>query len=67
MNAAELMRALRKLGATFEPSRGRGGHQMVVYNGRVSYIPVHGGKRELGAGLLHRILKDLGVNRNDLR
>ena len=65
MNAQELIRKLKRLGATIDPSRGRGGHRMVVRDGRVTFIPVHGGNRELGSGLVHRILKDLGLRKKD--
>lgn len=60
MNAKELQRYLRKLGATFENHRGGSGHQTVYLNGRKSQLPMHG-KRELGTGLIQKIKKQLGI------
>jgi mRNA interferase HicA len=61
MNSAELMRLLRKHGCTFETHRGGSGHQTVRRGDRKTIIPVHGASRELGKGLVNKILKDLGI------
>jgi len=61
MNASELKRLLSKEGATFETHRGGSGHMTVKLGGRTSQLPMHGSNRELGAGLVNKILKDLGL------
>ena len=61
MNAAELMKLLRKHGCTFETHRGGSGHQTVRRGNRTSVIPVHGSSKDLGKGLVAKILKDLGI------
>lgn len=66
MNAQELLRKLRKLGAEIDADHGKGGHIGLRLNGRVSYLPMHG-KKEIGKGLLHSILKQLGLTERDLR
>jgi mRNA interferase HicA len=61
MNAAELKRLLAKHGATFETHRGGSGHLTVRLNGRKTQLPMHGSNKELGSGLVNKILKDLGL------
>ncbi len=61
MNAQELKKWLAKQGCTFEPKRGGGGHIVVRRGDRRSEIPMHGSRKELGTGLVNRILKDLGL------
>ena len=58
MNANQVKRFLRKLGATFEP--GKGGHLKVRLNGRASVLPMHGSK-DIPQGTWRAILKQLGV------
>ena len=55
MNAKELRRYLKKRGRTFETHKGGSGS-------RTSQPPMHGGSRELGTGLVRKILKDLGLD-----
>ncbi len=59
MNSREAMRYLRKRGATFTPAKG--GHMRVILAGRFAILPMHGHGKELGKGLWHKILKDLGL------
>ncbi len=59
MTSAELKRWLTKQGANFEP--GKGGHLTVRLAGRVSTLPMHGGKRELAKGTERAIKRDLGL------
>lgn len=66
MNANELLRKLRKLGAEIDASHGKGSHARVTLNGRATYLPLHG-KKEIKKGLLHGILKQLGLTQEDLR
>jgi mRNA interferase HicA len=67
---AELLRKLRRLGrargvpvALFR-ERGRGSHATVYFGDRFAVIPHLG--RELKAGTMHGILRQLGLERGDL-
>jgi mRNA interferase HicA len=59
VNSDQFNRWLRRQGATFEP--GKGGHRIVRLNGRTSVVPTHGGRKQLGTGLINKIKKDLGL------
>ena len=59
MTSAEFKRWLQKQGCTFEP--GKGGHLIVRLGGKMSVLPMHGKQKELGAGLVNAIKKDLGL------
>ena len=61
MNSKELKKWLSAQGATFESHKGGSGHLTVRLNGRTSQLPVHGGGKELGKGLVQKIKKDLGL------
>lgn len=61
MNASELKRWLARQGCEFETHRGGSGHLTVIRNGRKSQLPMHGGNKELGTGLVNKIKKDLGL------
>ena len=61
MNAQELRRWLAKQGATFETHKGGSGHLTVQLGDRTSQLPMHGGRKELGTGLVQKIKKDLGL------
>ena len=63
VNASELKRLLAKQGCTFENHKGGSGHLTVSYKGRKTQLPMHGGKKELGTGLVNKIKKDLGLER----
>lgn len=60
MNSDQFRRWLAKKGCTFAP--GRGGHLDVKRGERKSYIPQHGGAKQLGKGLIRKIMKDLDIN-----
>ena len=60
MKASELKRYLAKQGCTFHTHKGGSGHITVRRGERVSQLPMHG-KKELGKGLINKILKDLGL------
>ena len=62
MNSGELKRFLAKQGATFESHKGGSGHLTVRLGERTSQLPMHGGSKELGTGLVRKILKDLGLS-----
>ncbi|MDQ0324512.1 mRNA interferase HicA [Rhodopseudomonas julia] len=61
MNSAELRKLLKDHGCKFETHRGGSGHQTVRRGSRKAVIPIHGSSKELGKGLVARILKDLGI------
>lgn len=61
MNAQELNKSLAAQGCTFEPKRGGSGHVVVRLGDRKSEIPMHGGRKELGTGLVNAIKKQLGL------
>jgi predicted RNA binding protein YcfA (HicA-like mRNA interferase family) len=64
VTSSELQRKLRRLGATFDPSRGKGGHILVILGGRKSILPTGGG--EIRRGTLFKILRDLWLRLEDL-
>jgi mRNA interferase HicA len=61
MNAPELKKLLASRGCTFETKKGGSGHIVVKLAGKRTELPMHGSRKELGKGLVHRILKDLGL------
>jgi mRNA interferase HicA len=61
MNAGELKRWLAARGCTFESHKGGSGHLTVRLGDRTSQLPMHGGGKELGTGLVNKIRKDLGL------
>jgi len=61
MNAAELRRWLRRQGCTFETHKGGSGHLTVRRGNRKTQLPTHGGRKELGTGLVRKIKKDPGL------
>jgi len=63
LNAQELKRLLASEGCTFETKKGASGHLIVKLGGKRTELPMHGSRKQLGTGLVHRILKDLGLKR----
>ena len=61
MNAQELKRLLAAKGCKFETHRGGSGHLTIRRGDRRSQLPMHGRHKELGTGLVNKILKDLGL------
>jgi mRNA interferase HicA len=61
VNAQELKRLLARQGCTFESKKGGSGHLVVRRGDKRSELPMHGSRKELGTGLVNRILKDLGL------
>lgn len=59
MNSDQFIRWLRKQGVRFEP--GKGGHLIARLGDRMTVVPSHGGRKQLGTGLVHAIKKDLGL------
>lgn len=61
MNAQELKKLLAAKGCTFETHKGGSGHVTVRRGNRKTQLPMHGGRKELGKGLVQKILRDLGL------
>jgi mRNA interferase HicA len=61
MNVQELKKLLAAKGCTFESHKGGSGHLTVRRGDRKSQLPMHGSRKELGTGLVNKILKDLGL------
>lgn len=61
MNSQELKRLLVAQGYTFETHKGGSGHVTVRRGDRKSQLPMHGSRKDLGKGLVNKILKDLGL------
>ncbi|WP_304178145.1 type II toxin-antitoxin system HicA family toxin [Phenylobacterium aquaticum] len=61
MTASERRRWLAKQGCTFESHRGGSGHLTVRRGDKTSQLPMHGAQKELGAGLVNKIKRDLGL------
>ena len=61
MRPNELKKYLAARGCTFETHRGGSGHVTVHRGARTSQIPMHGHGKELGKGLVAKILKELDL------
>lgn len=61
MNAQEFRKWLARQGCTFETKKGGSGHIIVRRGDRKSELPMHGGRKELGTGLINAIKKQLGL------
>jgi predicted RNA binding protein YcfA (HicA-like mRNA interferase family) len=70
VNGAELTRKLRRLAKarfltfSYEPRHGKGSHGQRLFGDRLT--TVKDPRKEIGPGLLHSILGQLGLTRNDL-
>ena len=63
LTAKELIKVLNKLG--FQVIRQKGSHVYLKHNdGRSTVVPVHSG-REVGKGLLKRILNETEISREE--
>ncbi len=62
MTAREFRRWLVKAGCTFENHKGGSGHLTVIRGGHRSQLPMHGSNKELGARLVNKIKKELGLD-----
>ena len=58
-------RCASRQGCTFESHKGGSGHLTVVRGERRSQLPMHGGGKELGTGLVNKIKRDLGIEQGD--
>jgi len=60
-NSSQFRRWLAKQGCPFEAKKARSGHLIVRRGERKSELPMHGGSKLLGSGLIAKIKKDLGL------
>lgn len=60
MNSRQFKRWLAAQGCSFE-SKGRSGHLVVRHGQHRADLPMHGGGKELGKGLIEKIKRDLGL------
>ncbi len=69
MKGAELIKRVRALGrrrkvpVRFDTRRGKGSHGFLYFDGRRTVIKDR--RQEIGAGLLNKILRDLGLSKNE--
>jgi mRNA interferase HicA len=61
MNAQGLRRLLASKGCSFETHKDGSGHLTVRRGDRKSQLPMHESRKELGKGLVNKILKGLGL------
>jgi len=61
MRAQELKKLLAANGCTFVTHKGGSGHLTVRRGDRKTQLPMHGAGKELGTGVVNKILKDLGL------
>ena len=70
MKADEFIKAIRKLGKArgvvvrLEKRRGKGSHATLYYDDKKTTVKDR--KKEVGAGLLNAMLKQLGLTKKDL-
>ena len=60
MNSRQFKAWLAKHGCTFK-RKPRSGHLIVLRGDRVSELPMHGGRKQLGTGLMNKIKRDLDL------
>lgn len=58
MNSDQFRRELKSKGCTIEHGSR---HHIVRLGDKVAALPRHGGRKQLGTGLVNAILKDLGL------
>jgi mRNA interferase HicA len=59
VTSGQFKRWLAKQGCTFES--GKGSHLIVRLNDKMSVLPMHGSRKEIGKGLEKSIKKDLDL------
>ena len=71
MNGTELLKKLKKLGkqnniaVRFETKRGKGSHGTLYYGNRKTILKDR--KKEIGPGLLRKMLAELGLDKNEMK
>ena len=69
MNGSEFERKIRKLGrrrdvpVSFDPGHGKGSHGRLYFGSRFTTLKDR--KKEIGPGLLHAMLEQLGLTKAD--
>jgi mRNA interferase HicA len=61
VNSRQFRNWLARQGCTFEVKRSGSGHLVVRRGNAKSELPMHGGSKQLGSGLINKIKKDLGL------
>lgn len=61
MKTRELLRKLKQFGVIVIAGRGKGGHVRLVFQGRKSVLPTHGGK-DIDPVFVKTVCKQLGIN-----
>jgi len=61
VNSRQFRNWLAKQGCTFEVKKSGSGHLVVRRGDAKSELPMHGGSKQLGTGLINKIKKDLGL------
>jgi mRNA interferase HicA len=61
VNSRQFRNWLAKQGCTFEVKKSGSGHLVVRRGSAKSELPMHGGNKQLGTGLINQIKKDLGL------
>ena len=70
MNGREFVARVRKLArkrgiaARFDETRGKGSHGTIYFGSRWTIVKDR--KKDLGKGLLHKMLRDLGIDSSEL-
>ena len=70
MNGSELLKKLKKLGkqsnitVRFETKRGKGSHGTLYYGRNKTILKDR--KKEIGPGLLSKMLTEFGLDKNDI-
>ena len=61
MTAQEFKKWLAAQGCTFEAKKSGSGHLIVRLGDKMTDLPMHGSRKELGTGLVNAIKKQLGL------
>lgn len=61
MNSNQFKAWFSQQGCTFETKPGGSGHLVVRFGNQKTDLPMHGGGKQLGTGLMNKIKKDLGL------
>ena len=70
MNSKQFIVSIRRLGrkrdipVMLDKGRGKGSHALLAYGNRQTIVAARRG--DIGKGLLNKMLRDLGLTRNDL-
>ncbi|MBM4273667.1 MAG: addiction module toxin, HicA family [Deltaproteobacteria bacterium] len=65
MKAKELLKKLKRAGATVIPQRGKGSHCLVKFQGRSATVPFHG-DTDIGSHLIKKICQQLGLDSKNI-